>query len=202
MRNEHLTAELEEQLLRKLEELLPQYDFVIVADYGHGLFTERAIHLICARARFLAVNTQVNAGNRGFNLISKYPRADFVSLGEPEARLDARKLTGDLSAVMRAASSRLGSKYFLVTCGASGCVCCDQQQAIVEVPAVAIRVVDRVGAGDAVLSVTAPCAALGLPAEVLGFIGNVVGAEACMIMGHRNSIEPSSVFRHITSLMK
>jgi hypothetical protein len=59
-----------------------------------------------------------------------------------------------------------------------------------------------VGAGDAVLGLTSPCVALGVSPQVLGFIANVVGAEACTIMGHRSFIEPSSLFRHITSLMK
>ena len=202
MRNERLTPALEEQFLKKLDELLPQYDVVIVADYGHGLLTERAVQLICARAKFLAVNVQVNAGNRGFNLISKYPRADFVSLGEPEVRLDARKMTEDIAGITRTAAARVGSQYFLVTRGGAGCYCCDRNQVIAEVPAFAIRVVDRVGAGDAVFAVTAPCAALGIPAETLGFIANVVGAEACMIMGHRSFIDPTSLFRHFTSLMK
>ncbi|MBM3831579.1 MAG: cytidyltransferase, partial [Verrucomicrobia bacterium] len=202
MRNEQLTPALEEQFLKKLDELLPQFDVVVVADYGHGLLTERAVHLICARAKFLAVNVQVNAGNRGFNLISKYPHADFVSLGEPEVRLDARKLNDDLAVIIRATAARIGTQFFLVTRGGSGCYCCDQQQNIVEVPAFAIRVVDRVGAGDAVFALTAPCAALGIPAESLGFIANVVGAEACMIMGHRSFVDPTSLFRHITSLMK
>jgi hypothetical protein len=44
--------------------------------------------------------------------------------------------------------------------------------------------------------------ALGVSPQVLGFIANVVGAEACTIMGHRSFIEPASLFRHITSLMK
>ncbi|MBI3875551.1 MAG: adenylyltransferase/cytidyltransferase family protein [Verrucomicrobia bacterium] len=202
MRNEKLSAAMEQEFLSKLEAALPNYDVVIVADYGHGLLTERAVHLICAKAKFLAVNTQVNAGNRGFNLISKYPRADFVSLGEPEVRLDARKMTEDLNAVIRTAAARIGSRYFLVTRGSSGCSCCDERQNIADVPAFAIRVVDRVGAGDAVLAVTSPCAELGVPAETLGFIANVVGAEACTIMGHRSFIDPTGLFRHITSLMK
>ena len=61
---------------------------------------------------------------------------------------------------------------------------------------------NRVGAGDAVLAITSPCAALDVPPEALGFIANVVGAEACAIMGNRSFIEPTSLFRHITSLMK
>lgn len=197
-----LPAAAEAALLAKLEVLLPQYDVVVVADYGHGLLTERAIELLCARAKFLAVNTQVNAGNRGFNTISKYPRADFVSLGEPEVRLDARRVSGELQPIVAAAARRLGTKYFLVTRGSAGSVMVDGAGEWSQVPAFAIRVVDRVGAGDAVLGLTAPCAALGVPPLALGFLANVVGAEACTIMGHRSFLEPAGLFRHITSLLK
>ena len=120
----------------------------------------------------------------------------------PAARQTSSTRSRLLAAITRTAAARVGSQYFLVTRGGAGCYCCDRQQAIAEVPAFAIRVVDRVGAGDAVFAVSAPCAALGIPAETLGFIANVVGAEACMIMGHRSFIDPTSLFRHITSLMK
>jgi len=76
------------------------------------------------------------------------------------------------------------------------------ERGICRVPAFAIRVVDRVGAGDAVLGIASPCAALNVPPQALGFIANVVGAEACTILGHRSFIEPTGLFRHITSLMK
>jgi rfaE bifunctional protein kinase chain/domain/rfaE bifunctional protein nucleotidyltransferase chain/domain len=202
MRNEVLPTEVEEKMLRELQNILPKYDAVIIADYGHGLMTERILRLVCEKARFLAVNTQVNAGNRGFNLISKYPRADFVSLGEPEVRLDARQMNADLKALTEALAGKIGTKSLLVTRGSSGCYIHDRDKGLFHVPAFAIRVVDRVGAGDAVLGITAPCAASGVPPQALGFIANVVGAEACTIMGHRSSIEPTGLFRHITSLMK
>lgn len=202
MRAEAMPAESDAAFAARLEALLPQYDVVVVADYGHGLLSDRAIELVSAGAKFLAVNTQVNAGNRGFNTISKYPRADFVSLGEPEVRLDARRVSGDLQPIIETVARRLGTKQFLVTRGSAGCVMFDREAGFLRVPAFAIRVVDRVGAGDAVLGLTAPCSALGVPPHALGFIANVVGAEACTIMGHRTSLEPSGLFRHITSLMK
>ncbi len=202
MKTDGALAAVEERFCRELERLVPQYDVVLVADYGHGVMSERAVELVCARSKFLAVNTQVNAGNRGFNTISKYRRADFVSLGEPEVRLDARKVSGDLRPVAENIARRISSRDFLVTRGAAGCLIHNRDHGFFEVPAFAIRVVDRVGAGDAVLSITSPCAAVGVPPQVLGFIANVVGAEACTIMGHRSSIEPTSLFRHVTSLMK
>ena len=202
MRNAVVPPPVEEQILRRLEKLVQEYDVVIIADYGHGLMTERAVKLVCERAKFLAVNAQTNAGNRGFNTISKYPRADFVSIGEPEARLDARDLVTNIREVTETIARKIRTKNFLVTRGSTGCLIHDRDQGFQQVPAFAIRVVDRVGAGDAVLGITSPCAALGVPPQVLGFIANVVGAEACTIMGHRSFIEPASLFRHITSLMK
>jgi rfaE bifunctional protein nucleotidyltransferase chain/domain len=202
MRNEAVPPAVDEQLCQQLDQLLPQYDVAIVADYGHGLMTDRAIELVCRKAKFLAVNTQANAGNKGFNTISKYPRADYVSIGEPEARLDARKATGDMRDLLEQLARKIGTRQFIVTRGSTGLLIHDREQGVLHVPAFAIRVVDRVGAGDAVLALTAPCAAAGVPPVVLGFIANVVGAEACTIMGHRSSLEPTSLFRHITSLMK
>ena len=62
--------------------------------------------------------------------------------------------------------------------------------------------VDRIGAGDAYLSVTAPCAAAGYPADVIGFIGNAVGALAVRIIGNRTPVEPVPLFKFITALLK
>jgi bifunctional ADP-heptose synthase (sugar kinase/adenylyltransferase) len=70
------------------------------------------------------------------------------------------------------------------------------------VPAFATNVVDRVGAGDAVLCVTAMCAAMGCSAEATAFIGNVVGAEAVAILGNQRSIERIPLYRHIECLLK
>ncbi|HEY8239967.1 MAG TPA: PfkB family carbohydrate kinase, partial [Kiritimatiellia bacterium] len=202
MHNKNMTPEVETALHGKLTALLKEYDVVIVADFGHGLITDRLRQLLCDKAKFLAVNTQTNAGNRGFNMISKYTRADYVSIGEPEVRLDCRDLVGDLEAMAVGVAKRMSCKRFMVTRGSSGCFCVDKDDGLVKVPAFSIRVVDRIGAGDAVLALTSPLVAQNISTEATGFIANVVGAEACMIMGNKSSIEPASLFRHITSLLK
>ncbi len=71
-----------------------------------------------------------------------------------------------------------------------------------QVPAFATQVIDRVGAGDAVLCVTALCAVMNAPAEVIAFLGNVVGAEAVTIMGNQRSIERIPLYRHVECLLK
>ena len=202
MRNENLQPEQEQALCAKLEELLPRFDMVLVADYGHGLLTDSAIRLLCQKSKFLAVNAQTNAGNRGFNMISRYPRADFISIDEPEARLETRNQSASLQDIVHIIADRTSCKRMLVTQGKSGTLCYDAATGFCQVPAFAVRVVDRMGAGDAVLAFSAPCAALGLPIDVVGFIGNVAGAEACGVIGNREAIQLVAFQRHISSLLK
>jgi sugar/nucleoside kinase (ribokinase family) len=64
------------------------------------------------------------------------------------------------------------------------------------------KVVDRIGAGDACFALTAPCAALGAPPEILGFLGNVAGAAACAVIGNKSYIDRVSYFRNVSSLMR
>jgi sugar/nucleoside kinase (ribokinase family) len=180
---------------------VPQYDVVIVADDGHGLLTERAIARVCERARFLAVNTQTNAGNLGFHVISKYPRADFIAIAEPEVRLQHRDYNGPLEKLTKDTAAALGARRVIVTRGKRGCLCYDVEDGFADVPAMAVKIVDRVGSGDALLALGAPAAAMRLPLDLVGFIGNVAGAEACAVMGNRAAIEPASFFRHVTSLL-
>ena len=201
MRPEPLDRDEDDRLCGMLEELLPRYDVVIVADYGHGLLTDRAISLLCDKAPFLAVNAQTNEGNRGFNLITKYPRADYVSIDEPEARLETRKLDADPRELIETIVGRMQCDRMMVTRGKKGCLLYDRASGYVEVPAFSVRLVDRMGAGDAVLALTAPCVAMGLPMDQVGFIGNVVGAEACAILGNSDSVKRTNLFRHITSLL-
>jgi bifunctional ADP-heptose synthase (sugar kinase/adenylyltransferase) len=117
MRNEHLEPAQEAAICAKLEELVPRFDMVLVADYGHGLLTDKAIGLLCKKARLLAVNAQTNAGNRGFNMISRYPRADFISIDEPEARLETRNQSASLRDVALIIAQRTACKRMLVTQG-------------------------------------------------------------------------------------
>ena len=82
------------------------------------------------------------------------------------------------------------------------CVVWNGPGELVEVPTFAIKTIDRVGAGDAFLSVTSLASLLGASGEILGFIGNVVGSLAVEILGNQKSIEKLSVKKYITSLLK
>jgi rfaE bifunctional protein kinase chain/domain len=190
------------RLSRQLEEIVPSVDLVVATDYGHGLLCPEAVEVLCDKARFLAINTQVNAANHGFNTVSKYRRADYVCVSETEIRLEARSRTRPLEEILAHLGERMGCERFLITRGQSGCSCYSPESGLVEVPAFSNRFVDRIGAGDAVLAVTALCAAQSAPIELLGLIGNAVGALAVLTVGNRARVEHQALLDQIRQLLE
>jgi rfaE bifunctional protein kinase chain/domain/rfaE bifunctional protein nucleotidyltransferase chain/domain len=190
------------QLCAKLEELLPRCDLALALDFGHGVLDARAIQALTDRARFLAVNTQVNAHNRGFHTISKYPRADYFCISEDEIRHDCRSRQQDLRRITQQVAERLACKRAIITRGREGCLCYDREQGFFESPALASHVVDRVGAGDAVFAVTSLCVAQNAPMEVVGFTANIVGARAVGMVANQRSIDRIPLMKHIETILK
>jgi rfaE bifunctional protein nucleotidyltransferase chain/domain len=190
------------KLCGMLAESLADYDAVVVADYGHQMLTPRAIELLSDKARFLAVNTQANAANVGFHTISKYPRADYVSLAERELYLECRSRGGNLEELLLEVGKRLYATTVAVTLGKRGSLCYNRRAGFHKAPSLATNVVDRVGAGDTFLAISAICAALDAPIDVLSFLGNVAGAEAVATIGNSRSLEGVPFQRHIESLFK
>jgi len=192
----------EAELIRILRGAIGAYDLVVVADYGHGMLTPPAIKCLCGGARFLAVNTQANAGNRGFNTISKYPRADYVCLAGHEIALETRMRHAEWHELVLEVTKRIDCPRFTVTQGKGGSLHYASGAGFIEVPALATKVEDRVGAGDAVLAVTSLLVTQGAPWDVVGFIGNLAGAQMVAELGNRVAVSKSSIAKHVTSLMK
>jgi len=202
MNNDDPTDDYNQELCSILEEKLHRYDVVIVADYGHGMLTPDARSILCKKAPFLAVNTQTNAGNRGFNTIAKYDRSDFVSLTRYELALEERLIKGDIKGMILDLSARLKCAQVMVTLGKDGNICYRRSDGFSESPALASQIVDTMGAGDAVLALSSLYMAQKAPIDLVGFISNVVGAQAVATLGHTSFIEKLGLYRHIEALLK
>ena len=159
---------------------LSQYDAVIVTDYGHGMLTPELVERICFDSRYLAVNVQTNSGNYGFNLASKYYRADYLCVDEVEARLATQNQHGVLASSL-AALSRIAEKV-VVTTGKSGA--CGYDGQFYESEAFTDRVRDTMGAGDAFFAVTACIAEESSLMDLLN-VGNAAGALKAQSVGQK-----------------
>ena len=201
LNDESLAAGEEQALCDALEAALDACDLALVADFGHGLITGPILELLCRKAPFLAVNTQLNAANVGYHTVSRYPRADYISVHEGELRLDSRSRKGDLRMLTRSLAERLDARMVMVTRGKNGSLLYHRELGFFQSPAFATRIVDRIGAGDAVYALTSLCAAANVPPDVLNFLGNLIGAQAVAIVGNRESVDRRRMSQSIDSLL-
>jgi len=183
-----LPASVEDELNEHLAEESSEFDVVVVTDFGHGLLSARTIDTLCRHARFLAVNAQLNSINHGYNLVTKFPRADFVSIDEEEARMAARARYGDLEKLIKHLAEELHAQLFAVTRGFHGSVTYREGDGFARTPVLSREVVDTIGAGDAFLSVTSLCARAAFPPNLIGLFGGIAGALAVRSVGNRESI--------------
>ena len=197
-----LDGEKDDEFCRRLREEIPKYDLVISSDFGHGAINERARAIMEKESSFLTVNTQANAGNRGFHTIGKYSRANFVCLAEPELRLEVRNVKGDMRTMIETTARKLDCDCMAVTEGKHGAKITSRDGTFVDVPAFAHKVVDRVGSGDAFFALTSLAAFLKSDPEIIGFLGNIIGSLAVEIVGNQKSIDRKQVESYITSLLK
>lgn len=185
----------------QLQEAVKTSDVVVVLDFGHGLVGNAEREML-AGSRFLAVNAQTNTGNFGFNPVTKYIRADYVCVDEPEARLATGKQGDPLPDVVRDLADSMHCQSMIVTNGRAGCWSCARHDYPRHVPAFAHNGIDTMGAGDAFLAATAPLIAAGLDAEAAALVGNVAGAIKVGIVGHRRHVGRDELVQTIESLLK
>lgn len=184
-----------DEIVARNEYLEGDYDVVVVTDFGHDRITPTMIGRLIGMP-FLAVNAQTNSFNYGYNLITKYPRADYIVIDENEARLAAADRDGPIEGVIaRLAFERC--ERFVVTHGTHGAYGYDHGK-FYHCPAFTDRVIDTMGAGDAFFAVTAPMAKTGSMEDLL-LIGNAAGALKTQIVGHRKPVTKEALIEYLRS---
>ena len=198
-----LSADDRERIYNKVDKSIAEADLVIVNDFGHGMIFKELVELICKKSKYLALNTQTNSGNRGYNFINKYSKANYVVIDEPEFRLATQDKHTDLpDLASKKMSELINSEFFVITMGKKGCLGFNHNKLSSSMPALTNKVVDTVGAGDAFFSLTSPFAAVGADLDDLCLIGNIAGAMKVEILGHRKFLEKNKIIKYIETLLK
>jgi len=195
------STDMENKINQWLNQHLLQFDAVIVPDFGNGFITQGIVDNLSRGARFLAVNTQVNSGNRGYHVITRYPHADFISLNEPELRMAASDRHGDIETIAETIANHLSARYIAVTRGTRGVLMHEGNNSHA-IPALAGCVVDRIGAGDAFLSLAGLCLAADVPADIAAFFGSIAGAMNVQTVCNREPIDPTLFRKYMATLLK
>jgi rfaE bifunctional protein nucleotidyltransferase chain/domain len=193
--------EVESKLISLLESNVTKSDLLIISDFGHGLLSQKIIKYLCGLDNFIALNVQTNSSNFGFNLITKYSRADFICIDEVEARLALGDRNKHIDLIAKDIFTMINCKNLMITRGKLGLNYYSKGKKFSS-PALSNNVIDAVGAGDAVFAGASLCAFHDVNPEILVLISSIMGMLGTKIVGNERSIEAHEVIGNIEGFLK
>lgn len=188
------------QLHSYLNELIPKHDLVIVSDYGHGFISKKTAKQISKQSIFTTLNAQVNAANIGYHNMNKYRNIDCAIINETELRHELRDRENSVEKLMKKLAVTLRAKILVVTQGDSGAKLYDSEnEKYHHCPGFAAKVVDKIGAGDAMLALISCSLKSGFDANLSLFIGSLAAAQSVESIGNStpvNKVQLLKTFSH------
>jgi rfaE bifunctional protein kinase chain/domain len=194
MNDQPISEELSEEISDFLERELPNYDVVIVSDYGHGFLNKRIRGILQEKSRFLSLNVQSNSANMGYNYVRGYGRSDFLTMNEEELRLPLEMRFEEVGEIIPRFQEVFGHGKFLVTLSKRGCMLFDRGK-IYHGHSIANKVLDTVGAGDAVFTITSLFVYSGIEGCMIPFIANCAGSIGASIIGNKEFVDKGRLIK-------
>ena len=171
-----ISEETENKILKKIDELLPSYDAVILSNYHIGTLTDKIIRYTTELAnklgKVVVVDAQRDLGSYK-NVTSMTPNLPDTekSVGFEIRSEEDLKNAGDLLL------SRTNAKSVLITCGADGMFVTEPNNKYQKIPVFnKSEVFDVTGAGDTVTAVYSLALASGVEPVYSAIIGNVAAS--------------------------
>jgi len=203
---------INDEILNKKDEMtfnqllnneIKKSDLVIVSDYGHGLISKKSANLICKKSKFLALNAQINASNIGFHTIRNYSNFNTLLINEKEIRHEMRNKISKLEVLMSSLSKEKNIKNLIVTRGSGGAILYyKKNNKFYYVEAYANKIVDKIGAGDTMLSLIGPCLKFNIDSDITLLISSLAASQSVESMGNKNSISKITMLKTLENILK
>ena len=148
-------------------------DILIVCDYGHGFIDRKVATNISKIKKFKALNAQLNSSNKGFNSLNNYKNFDAVIINQNELRQELREEKLQINYLAQSLIKKNFIKNLIVTKGINGATLYRKNHKPIHCPAFVERSVDKVGAGDAMLSIVSLALKQNLDTEIVLLLGSI-----------------------------
>jgi rfaE bifunctional protein kinase chain/domain len=198
-----MNGENQNQLHAYLDDLTPKHDLVIVSDYGHGFLSKETAKKISKQSQFTSLNAQINAANIGYHTMNNYRDIDCVIINEGELQHELRDRENSIEMLMKQLSRSLNTKKLIVTQGDEGATLLDSEKNKFHYcPAFATKVVDKIGAGDAMLALISCSLKSGFDADLSLFTGSLAAAQSVESIGNSTPVSKVQLLKTFSHSVK
>jgi rfaE bifunctional protein kinase chain/domain/rfaE bifunctional protein nucleotidyltransferase chain/domain len=177
-------------LISKFVKIKNNTDLTIISDYGHGFISDSFSKTIIRKSKFVAVNAQINAANFGHHSLESYSNIDLMIINENELNHEMRSKNDKVQKLMKMLVKKLKIKFLAVTRGSSGVILYDHKKNFFHYSkAYADKIVDKVGAGDTMLSILSICLYKKMDIDLALLISSFCAAQAVETIGNKSSVD-------------
>tara|TARA_B100001964_G_scaffold241138_1_gene312748 strand:- start:1501 stop:3027 length:1527 start_codon:yes stop_codon:yes gene_type:complete len=202
--NDEVLRDKDEKLFNEmLKKMIPKYDLVIVSDYGHGLISRKSANLIYKLSKYFALNAQVNSANIGYHSMRNYRNINCVITNETEIRHEMRNKNGKIGLLMKELSLKQNIENLIVTRGIAGAILYNKKNKKFNLcDAYGKAPVDKIGAGDAMLSIIALCLKCGFDSELALLTASLAAAQSVESIGNKIPVNKVQILKTLENILK
>ena len=202
--NDDLLSKTQEQhFIKSIRKLISSHDLIIVSDYGHGLISSKAARLISNNSRYLALNAQINASNVGYHTMRNYKNIDCVIINQREIEHEMRDKNSKVEILMKKLAFQQKIKNLVVTRGISGALLYSKSTNKFNTSeAFSKSSIDKIGAGDAMLSIIALFLKSGFTQELSLLAGSLAAAQSTETIGNKEAVSKTKILKSLEHLLK
>ncbi len=198
LNDSNINVKEEKVLSNKLDYVSKSSDLYIVSDYGHGLISKDFAKKILSKRKFVAVNVQINSSNIGYHSLQNYKNANCIIINENELRYELRSKTEKIENLLKLLSKNLKLHFLVVTRGDSGAILYDAKNNKFHYSdAFANKVIDKVGAGDAMLAILAICLYRKINCDLTLMISSLCASQSVNSIGNKKAINKITLLKEL-----
>lgn len=177
-------------------------NIMLVLDFGHGLISGKAAKFISKNKIFYGLNAQVNSSTVGYSNISKYKKPKCLVINATELRQELRDRDGDLILLAKKFKKKIKSDFLIVTMGRLGVILLDKKNNLINCPAFASDIVDKIGAGDTLFSFLNLFLSSGCDIEISLFIASIAAANSTGEYANSHKFDKTKLLKSFNYLLK
>ena len=177
-------------------------DMTLICDYGHNFISEKIANEIRKKNKFIFLNAQINASNIGFHTIDKYHGVNSIIINENEIRQELRDNESDIKILAKTLLKNKKIDNLIITRGSDGAILMNKDYKVFSCPGFALKSIDKVGAGDAMLSIASLGLKLKLDPEIILFISSLAAAISVESVGNKEHVTYQKLDRILEYMLK
>jgi len=171
-------------------------NFLIILDFGFGVFESKLIKNIDKISKNIFLNVQTNSNNFGFNYFTKYKNFKYLSADKREFEFAMNKKIE----LNKLRSSMYKKKFTSITLGENGSIFYNKKD-FYKCPSFFLDAKDTTGCGDAYFIITSLLIKMGYKDQIIPFLGNCYAGLHSKIVGNKSFPSKIDLTKTIITLL-